>query len=237
MLPISRRRHRDDLPEVRRVGQDLLVAGHRRREDRLAGRRAARAEGAPVEDGAVGEDEPGAVLLVGSVIAISSMVVLERRIGPRTMVICDAPRHLAPGERRVLALRCEAAPGRSSTGASGSTRTRSAARPFADARRREADDPGRRARERVDEARERERARRARAPRRSGTHSSSPIIPGAASASSQSFSRMPWGAWSVAMQSIVPSARARARARRRPPARAAAGSPCTRCRSRGAPRR
>ena len=58
-----RRRHRDDLPVVRRVGEDLLVAGHRRREDGFARRRAARAERAPLEDGAVGEDEPSAVLL------------------------------------------------------------------------------------------------------------------------------------------------------------------------------
>ena len=45
-------------------------------------------------------------------------------------------------------------------------------------------------------------------PSMSGRQSSRPIIPGAASASSQSFSSGECGAWSVAMQSIVPSASA-----------------------------
>ena len=60
-LPISGAVIVDELPGVRRIGEDLLVAGHRRREDGLAGGRAARAEGLAFEDGAVGEDEMSAL--------------------------------------------------------------------------------------------------------------------------------------------------------------------------------
>ena len=45
-------------------------------------------------------------------------------------------------------------------------------------------------------------------PSSTGTTSSSPIIPGEASENSQSFSSEEWGAWSVAIASIVPSASA-----------------------------
>ena len=48
-------REGDDLARVRRVGQDLLVAGHRRVEDDLADRVPRRADRAPAEDAAVGE--------------------------------------------------------------------------------------------------------------------------------------------------------------------------------------
>ena len=52
----------DDLPGVRRVGDDLLVAGEHGVEHRLAGRDAVvghGAEGLALEDGAVGQDEEG----------------------------------------------------------------------------------------------------------------------------------------------------------------------------------
>ena len=52
-----RRGHRDDLPAVRGVGEHLLVAGHAGREHDLADGAAVGAEGAPCEDGAVGEHE------------------------------------------------------------------------------------------------------------------------------------------------------------------------------------
>src|SRR4029453_1923998 len=50
-------RHRDELPLVRGVGQDLLVARHAGVEDELAGRLGRGAERLAVEDRAVGECE------------------------------------------------------------------------------------------------------------------------------------------------------------------------------------
>src|SRR5262249_36009576 len=50
-------RHRDQLPLVRRIGEDLLVAGHARVEDELARRLPRRPEGTAAKHGAVGERE------------------------------------------------------------------------------------------------------------------------------------------------------------------------------------
>ena len=54
---------RDDLARVRRIGQDLLVAGHRRVEDDLADREPGRADRHAAEHRAVGEreDRAGAI--------------------------------------------------------------------------------------------------------------------------------------------------------------------------------
>src|SRR6185503_12327723 len=49
--------HRHDLTAIRRVGEDLLVAGHPRVEDGLAERLARRAEPRPPEDGPVLEGQ------------------------------------------------------------------------------------------------------------------------------------------------------------------------------------
>ena len=54
-----RRGHHDDLPAVRRIADDLLVAGDRRVEHDLADRLDARAEAVAAEDAAVLEDERG----------------------------------------------------------------------------------------------------------------------------------------------------------------------------------
>ena len=59
VVPLVRRRHHDDLPRVRRVGQHLLVAGHARVEDRLAERLALGAERRATEGAAVLEHEQG----------------------------------------------------------------------------------------------------------------------------------------------------------------------------------
>jgi len=52
---------RDDLAAVRRVGEDLLVAGHRGVEDHFTGRRSARADGAAPKHRPVGKDEDGGI--------------------------------------------------------------------------------------------------------------------------------------------------------------------------------
>ena len=52
-----RRGEADDLAAEARVGRDLLVAGHRGREDRLAERRRRRADALAAKDGAVLENE------------------------------------------------------------------------------------------------------------------------------------------------------------------------------------
>ena len=57
VVPLLGRGHHDDLPGVRRVGQDLLVAGHPGVEHRLAERLPRRAERGPAEHGAVLEHE------------------------------------------------------------------------------------------------------------------------------------------------------------------------------------
>src|SRR2546421_4557471 len=51
----------DDLPAIRRIGEDLLIAGHGGVEHHLADRRALRADRAAVEHRAVREDEDGAL--------------------------------------------------------------------------------------------------------------------------------------------------------------------------------
>ena len=50
-------RQRDDLTGVRRVGQDLLITGHRRVEDDFADRVAHRANRPAMENGAIGQRE------------------------------------------------------------------------------------------------------------------------------------------------------------------------------------
>ena len=50
--------HHHDLTGVRRIGEDLLVAGQAGVEAHLADADGARAEGGAAEDGAVGEHEP-----------------------------------------------------------------------------------------------------------------------------------------------------------------------------------
>ena len=57
IVPDERKGHRHDLATVGRVGEDLLVAGHRRVEDDLAGACARRAEGLAGEHAAVLERE------------------------------------------------------------------------------------------------------------------------------------------------------------------------------------
>ena len=57
----------DDLPGIGRVGQDLLIAGHRRVEADLADRDAGRARALSLDDGAVGKDEEGGRRLVGPI--------------------------------------------------------------------------------------------------------------------------------------------------------------------------
>ena len=52
---------RDDLAAVRRIGEDLLVPGHRRIEDDLARGEAARADGAARKHRPVGKDEDGGI--------------------------------------------------------------------------------------------------------------------------------------------------------------------------------
>ena len=56
------RRHRDDLAGVGRIGEDLLVARHARREHDLTDRVAERAESVALERRSVGKDEAGRAL-------------------------------------------------------------------------------------------------------------------------------------------------------------------------------
>src|SRR6516162_7525231 len=55
----------DDLPGIRRVGEDLLVARHRRVEANLASRRADRSGAFALDDGAVGKNEESGRRFVG----------------------------------------------------------------------------------------------------------------------------------------------------------------------------
>ena len=57
----------DDLSGIRRIGEDLLIAGHRRVEADLADRDAGRARAPSFDDGAVGQDEEGGRRLVGPI--------------------------------------------------------------------------------------------------------------------------------------------------------------------------
>ena len=205
------RRHRDDLPAVRGVGEDLLVAGHRGREDGLAGRRRrARRRGGPRRR-CRRRGRASAVLLrrVGHVGLLSAR---DRSwtMRPSQTVISTRPSHRRAQRRACSCSSSAGAPGRSSSAPSGSTSTRSARAPSRMRGAVEPDDARRRGGERVDEARERERAlaRRARAgAARTARGRSSRAPPRRARSPSRAT---PWGAWSVAMQSMVPSASARA---------------------------
>ena len=68
-----REREGDDLSRIGRVGEDLLVAGHRGVEAHLADRVAGRAEAEAFEHGAVGEHQEGG----------------GRRLGPAGIVLFD----------------------------------------------------------------------------------------------------------------------------------------------------
>src|SRR5712691_7250761 len=189
----ERVRHRDDLPSVRRIGEDLLVAGHRGVEDDLAGRLAARAEGLARERAAVAQDEdrarhgrtafPPTIVSHGAPVSIQPAKgvfrLFERNLAGSTIVLRSRSRivtsagapgaRLPPGRLRSLAGSRERRETSVGSGRSPGLTSRSSS---------------------------------------TATAVSRPTTPNAAWSNSPSFSASAWGAWSVATQSIVPSARA-----------------------------
>src|SRR5437763_3812362 len=189
----QRVRHRDDLPSIRRIGEDLLIALHRRIEDHLARRFAERAEGLARERPAVAQDEKGAG---------HGRITL-----PPTIVSQGPPVSVQP-PNGVFRLFERNVTGSTVTVRSGSRSVRSAGAPAArlpPGRLRSCAGSRERRATSVPSGRRPGRTRRSRS---TETAVSSPTTPNAAWSNSPSFSASAWGAWSVAMQSIVPSARA-----------------------------
>src|SRR5712692_741523 len=188
----ERIRHADDLPAIGRIGHDLLIARHRRVEDDLTVRLARGAAGLP------GEDTP---VRQGQERARQGHTTL-----PPTMVMTGAPVPVEPA-KGVLRARERNLAGSTVHGRSRSSRVTSAGAPAARL------PPGRfKSRAGAGESRWTSVGRSIRPPRtsrsrRSGTAVSSPTTPLAQAPNSSSFSERACGAWSVAMQSTVPSRR------------------------------
>ena len=192
---------RDQLAREARVAHRLLVARHAGREDDLAGHRAGRPDGVAVEARPVLEEH------------------VRRRSGGRSGR--TPARGRRPSRRRRWRAPCRAASARRSSSSPSGSRSRPRRPPTPPRGRSGTGRPG--ARPRSAAARGRTAPRRptasrppARAAARPGTTSSvwtaanavsSPVVPIGASSHGTSFSSRACGAWSVAMQSIVPSRR------------------------------
>src|SRR5215471_14515304 len=210
-----RRRHRHDLTAVRRIGQRFLVAGHRRAEHRLAESLAARPEPRAAENAAVFEHEQG-----GSAHLASLPLSTVGR--PRRNVATTRPGSLRPANA-VLRLRETCALGSTGAIGSGSYSTRLAGEPGAIGQpcrwspRPTAGAPIRPnsagltdIRSAIPDQSSRPVLTMASCTTRSAV--SRPVMPNEACDHSVSLDSAGCGAWSVATQSIVPSARAARRA-------------------------
>src|SRR5690606_25926730 len=205
--------HRDDLPVVGGVGDRLLVAGHRGGEDDLPDGPSLGSVGTAREDVAVLPDEQGVRSLVPHRVPPGTWSATGWASGtvarPRGNVATTRPGRVRPGQgllRRVLAGCAPATTPR----AAGSTRVRWAGSPTARGRPGGSTRPIRAGRVESTGA----------TPAQSSSPGStmvstttdravsSPVMPNAASAHSQSLSSTGWGAWSVATMSMVPSASA-----------------------------
>src|SRR6266849_11131246 len=192
VVPDEGVRHAHDLPAVGRIGHDLLIARHRRVEADLAVRLARRAAGLARED---------ATIRQGQQRARHGETTL-----PPTMVMTGAPVPVEPA-KGVLRARERNLAGSTVHGRSRSSIVMSAGAPAARL------PPGRfRSRAGAGESRWTSVGRSIRPPRtsrssRRGTAVSSPTTPLAQAPNSSSFSERACGAWSVAMQSTVPSRR------------------------------
>src|SRR5256712_3993141 len=189
--------HRDDLPSIRRIGQDLLIPLHGGIEDDLTRGFSLRAERPAPERAPVAQHEPG---LVGHELALCTSL-------PPTSVIHGPPRSVQP-PNGVLRLRDWNRDGSTVASASGSRIVTSAGAPTASV------PPGRlssragsRLQRAISVASGRSPGRTSRSST-TATAASSPTTPKAARSNSPSFSESACGAWSVAMQSTVPSASA-----------------------------
>ena len=184
----------DHLAAVRRVGADLLVAGHRRAEDDLA---------VDVDVSAPNERPTKTVPSSRTRAACRSLTGAPRGRPRRRPSSCgQAPEPLAV-ERRVAALRLELSDVDGPLGA-GSMTTRSAAAPTRSVPASSSKTwAGATVSRRISVGRSIWPASTSRIS--SPNAVSSIEIPGAAWSNSQSLSTLVCGAWSVAMQSIVPS--------------------------------
>src|SRR2546428_2464318 len=188
--------HGHDLPVIRRIGEDLLVAGQGRVEDDLTVGLAEGSEGAAAEDAAVAQHEQR---LVGAYASHTTV--------PPTIVFHGRPVAVQPANG-VLRLFDLNRAGSIVTAPSGSISVRSAGAPAPRL------PPGKRS-SRAGSRDSREtsvatdsRPGRTRRSSSSATAVSRPITPLAAWSNSPSFSLSACGAWSVATQSMVPSASA-----------------------------
>ena len=188
-----RRREAEDLLRVARVGDELLVAGHRGREDGLA------------EGDALGADRLGRGRRFRPRVRGSPVIARRTRTRPCGDGQPHLPASVSPSSHEFLGARAEAAladaPGRLGVE---QDEVRAARRPRSAAARARTRAPARPTSARAASA-------AAAAPARRGACSatakavSSPVTPNGASSNGTSFSCRAWGAWSVAMTEIVPS--------------------------------
>ena len=218
-----RRREADDLLGVARVGDDLLVAGHRGREDGLAEREALGADRLAAEDGPVLEGEEAGHDSYTTRPAATSARTLPRSVSPSSHELTERERkpssltrQLACGvEQDEVRRRADRDPRRARA------RRRAPARPTsARAASRAGAGPARRG-----------------ACRATANAVSSPVTPNGASSNGTSFSCRACGAWSVATQQIVPSRSAVDQRLRGRPRSGAAGSSSRSRRASAPPRR
>ena len=90
-----RRREADDLPGKARVGDDLLVAGHRGREDGLADRKSVSRNRLAAEDGAVLEREKARHLANTTRPAAIVVRTAPFTVAPSSQELTDRERNVA----------------------------------------------------------------------------------------------------------------------------------------------
>ncbi len=90
-----RRREADDLLREARIGDDLLVAGHRGREDRLADRKALGGDGLSSEDRAVLEREEASHAPYTSLPAAIVARTLPLTVSPSSHELTERDRNIS----------------------------------------------------------------------------------------------------------------------------------------------
>src|SRR5579872_3039282 len=200
-----RRRHRDDLATVGRIGERLLVAGHAGVEDHLAERLAFGTEALAVQRRAVFQDQERLhrVSFPSSTVGVPRRNVATTR--PGTIIPANGVLRLFDAPDALTGPGC----------AAGSYRVRLAGLPTATGAPWPASRPIRAGRTDIRSATPVQSSSPVLTMASCTTRSavSSPVIPQAASAHSVSLASTGCGAWSVATQSMVPSASASRSAR------------------------